>query len=413
MIHLALGRLEVDWGKNNFFKDHGTLYQPDDLKDVPSYYAADDWPDGDPIVEMGKGFGKPLGQIIDRLELLGYTLQAVKHEYAELHALHGLKEQPLPFEDLREALAKVDVNQVSGNYGEDYDPGEFVAKEVLDRIGLPTEKHFGKFRSDHWEVDMLLENFHPNSGLRLLAENPVNLNLDVNWDFSPLVESGWADREEFKAGPAPEQCFLVVTEGSSDAKIIEHALKLLRPHIADFFRFVDMEEGYPFSGTGNLFRFTQGLISIGIQNQTVIVYDNDAEGIAKLNATKSLTLPHNVGAMQLPPMDCFEAFLTEGPTGTVVSDINGKAASIECYLDLSDKNLPAAVVRWSSFSKEADAWQGALMHKTQYMKRFLSMKELEDRYDTRKIESVLDSLIAECVAIAERDMMTHPLRINE
>jgi hypothetical protein len=48
--------------------------------------------------------------------------------------------------------------------------------------------------------------------------------------------------------------FLIVTEGSSDAAIIGKAFRLLSPHIADFFDFVDMEEGYPFSGTGNVFR---------------------------------------------------------------------------------------------------------------------------------------------------------------
>jgi len=41
MIHLAVGRLEVDWGKNNFFTNHGALFQPSDLKLVPSYYAGD------------------------------------------------------------------------------------------------------------------------------------------------------------------------------------------------------------------------------------------------------------------------------------------------------------------------------------------------------------------------------------
>ncbi len=52
MISLALGRLEVDWGKNNFFTDHRALFQKLDLKPVPSYYAGENWPDGDPIVEM-------------------------------------------------------------------------------------------------------------------------------------------------------------------------------------------------------------------------------------------------------------------------------------------------------------------------------------------------------------------------
>jgi HEPN superfamily Toprim-like protein len=55
MISLALGRLEVDWGKNNFFSDHGALFQDSDIKPVASYYANEDWPDGDPIVEMNEG----------------------------------------------------------------------------------------------------------------------------------------------------------------------------------------------------------------------------------------------------------------------------------------------------------------------------------------------------------------------
>ena len=57
MIHLALGKLEVDWGKNNFFKNHDALYQPTDLKQIPTYYAGEDWPDDDPIIELSDGFG--------------------------------------------------------------------------------------------------------------------------------------------------------------------------------------------------------------------------------------------------------------------------------------------------------------------------------------------------------------------
>ena len=34
MICLALGKLEVDWGKNNFFSNHGALFQVGDLKPV-------------------------------------------------------------------------------------------------------------------------------------------------------------------------------------------------------------------------------------------------------------------------------------------------------------------------------------------------------------------------------------------
>lgn len=409
MICLALGRLEVDWGKNNFFSDHGALFQATDLKHVPSYCANEDWPEGDPIVEMDEGFGKPLRHVRDRLELMGYTMRSVEHHYARLHRLHGMLDKPIGFRTLRKALAKVDVTKVSGNYSEDYDPGEFVRKEIMTRLALESERHHyyqGGLRPDHWEIDLLLENFGANGALRLLAENPVNDDLDVTWDFGPLVDSGWAPRDSFQPGPAPEQCFLIVTEGSSDAKILKKALQLLRPHIADFFHFVDMEEGYPFAGTGNLYRFTQGLASIGILNNTVLLYDNDAEGVAKWRDTLQLTLPPNMRAMKLPDLKAFNQVMTVGPSGRKRANINKRAAAIECYLDLTQPGLPEPVVRWGPFNKASDAYHGELEHKGQYMKKFLGLRSAGSHYDFSKIDKVLDALVAECVAIAEHNFMT-------
>ena len=66
-------------------------------------------------------------------------------------------------------------------------------------------------------------------------------------------------REEFVRPLPQSDRFLIVTEGSSDGKILFHAIRLLRPEIADFFYFVDMEKGYPFTGTGNLLNFCRGL----------------------------------------------------------------------------------------------------------------------------------------------------------
>lgn len=408
MISLALGRLEVDWGKNNFFSDHGALFQETDLKPVPSYYAGENWPEGEPIVDMNEGFGKPLKYVRDRLELMGYTVRAVEHHYARLHRMHGMSDKPIPFNTLRKALAKVDVTKVNGNYSEDHDPGEFVRKEILQRLALESERHdyYNKgLRPDHWEVDLLLENFGANGALRLLAENPVNHGLDVTWGFTPLIESGWAERDAFQPGPAPDQRFLIVTEGSSDAKILQRALQLLRPHIADFFRFVDMEEGYPFAGTGNLYRFTQGLAGIGILNNTVLLYDNDAEGVAKWRDTQKLTLPANMRPMKLPDLKALKQVMTVGPSGRKRANINQRAAAIECYLDLAQPGLPEPVVRWGPFNKASETYHGELEHKTQYMKRFLDLRTADPGYDFSKIESVLDAMVAECVAIAEHNFI--------
>jgi len=82
-----------------------------------------------------------------------------------------------------------------------------------------------------------------------------------------------------------------------------------------------MEDGYPFTGTGNLFRFVQGLVGIGVHNNIVVVFDNDAEGVANLERVYQLSLPRNVRATCLPKRDEFMAFETIGPSGSAVVDI--------------------------------------------------------------------------------------------
>lgn len=408
MIHLAVGQMIVDYGKNEYFSDHGPLFQASDVKPVPSYYAGKNWPKGDHIIELNEGLGKPLGEVADRLELLGYTPRAIKHLYKRLWE-GKTDERPVAFERLRSAIAKIKVGAFKGKYANRRQRPKLLDGRTFKKLAIRSERHnfyHPGLLPDHWEADIILEYFHPYAFLRLLAENKANLPLDVNWDFTPLIESGWAKRSQFKPGALPEQKFLIVTEGSSDAKIVRKALELYRPHIADFFTFVDMEEGYPFSGTGNLHKFVQGLISIGVQNNVIALYDNDAEGLAKMVESKRLRIPLNVCVTQLPAHKDFSRFKTIGPGGKATTDINSKAASIECYLDLRRKGLPRPAVRWTTFNKERAVYQGELQHKTQYMKEFLNLRGADDTYDHHRIDTVLDVLIRECISIAEAKQLS-------
>ena len=178
-----------------------------------------------------------------------------------------------------------------------------------------------------------MENLSAYTILRLVAQNPLARGLPVSWQFADVEDEGWARRDEFIRPVDQENRFLIVAEGSSDATIIRHALKLLKPHVADFFDFVDMNEGYPFTGTGNLYNFTKGLISISVQNNVVILYDNDAEGVFSFNRTVKLNVPNNMRILKLPDLPVFRDFETIGPSGAHRADINGRAAAIECYLD--------------------------------------------------------------------------------
>jgi HEPN/Toprim N-terminal domain 1 len=246
-------------------------------------------------------------------------------------------------------------------------------------------------------VDIL----HPYSVLRLLAE--ANEDASVVWQYGPLVQGGYATEREFVPHARRTGTFLIATEGSSDVHVLKHALALLRPGIADFFRFIDVSESHPFSGTGNLVKFAEGLAKIDVQNQVVFVFDNDAEGLDAHQRLSTLTLPANMRRIMLPELEAFRAFPAEGPEGLRTSDINRRAAAIECYLDLNVGGHPPAKVLWTNYKKGLGIYQGALEYKESYIKEFLKQtpETLSDgSYDVRKIEAVLDLLIAECTAIA-------------
>jgi hypothetical protein len=396
-ISLAVGNFEVDWGKNSTFNGHNQLFQGGDVRSVEYSYVDSR---GEPIIEKKNACVKLLRDVVPRLELLGRTRAAARREYDNLlksndHRLN------ITFDDLAGALKRCDPKLVSRDYDEGYDFGEFFANEIYHRLKL---KNLGETpwasRDDLGEV---MENFHPWSVLRLLGENPVSLSLPVTWYFADLVDNGWAPVSDFIPGLQDSERFLIVTEGSSDAKILRKALDLLRPDVSDFFYFVDMQEGYPFTGTGNLHRFCQGLAAIKILNRVVVLYDNDCEGRAKYDITKALSLPGNMRILRLPDLSDFKRFPTVGPNGRKKENINGRAAAIECYLDMNWKTDVPPVVRWTSYNAAFDRYHGELACKDKYKREFLNLKRRESRYDFARMTAVLELLVGECVRMAAGD----------
>jgi len=60
--------------------------------------------------------------------------------------------------------------------------------------------------------------------------------------------------------------------------------------------------------------------------------------VSKYEATRKLSLPKNMAAAKLLEIPILKKFDTIGPNGERKENINGKAASIECYLDLNYPN---------------------------------------------------------------------------
>ena len=157
-----------------------------------------------------------------------------------------------------------------------------------------------------------------------------------------------------------------------------------------------MTENYPFTGTGNLTNFCQGLARIGIQNKVLVVFDNDMAGNAAYKKVKALHLPSNMRIALLPSLPDFESFPTLGPSGPSTEDINGKAVAIELYLDLSHGPGTSPTVRWTSYDKKLDSYQGELVNKESVALDFIKRTSLGPDYDVTKLRRLWDHLLGQC-----------------
>jgi hypothetical protein len=388
MIHLGIGHLELDWGKNEFFRNHSALFMPGDIADAAYYYA-------DEVVEQKPAYVRPLRSIVRRLDLLGYTVADCVEQCAEaLSAVPGYHSPPeLTAEQFAQVLQRVRPDSVALRENVDHDLGELASAILADREFTKTVPALAKLGREEAEFFQQLD---PYIALRLLAENPENLDLNVVWGFSDVVEGGYVERDKLYEGVSETDRCLVVTEGSSDGSILRAALPVVGSDVADFFDFVDMSEHYPFTGTGNLFRFCQGLARIRIQNRILVVLDNDTAGHDAYKRISSLDLPSRMKVTVLPDLERCRAVRTIGPSGVQREDVNGRAVAIECFLDIWRDDSDEPTFRWTGYNADADAYQGELLDKEARTRAFLKSATKDPAYDYTGLAHIWNHLIAVC-----------------
>ena len=73
------------------------------------------------VTHYKEGMSKPLGQVVERINLLGHTLAYARQEFEALSRFNSFDLDQFNFDQLAQALATVDVNEVSADYGEGED----------------------------------------------------------------------------------------------------------------------------------------------------------------------------------------------------------------------------------------------------------------------------------------------------
>ena len=188
-------------------------------------------------------FAKQLSGLVPRLELLGFTLEQVEVEYSQATQEHAAETEALGEESERSSprlmtfpefcvfVSSHPIGELDDTFVGSMDgdatrrrEGRFFGEGLKQRI--PRDWNYGSSYSERSYFASLMMFLHPYSILRVLAECPMNANAQVDWQFGPVVCSGWADECQFVPGPQRTQTFLIVTcLVSSDHCLLENGVR--------------------------------------------------------------------------------------------------------------------------------------------------------------------------------------------
>jgi hypothetical protein len=298
-----------------------------------------------------------------RLDILGFSLPAARRAFER--GRHRLREPersgwpaallgPRGFDEWLDAMRTALDAARRGEY--------FFADTTDDarlRVLLNRKDHLYGFRFE--------DGVHAIRAFLAAASAAQLLTLDIQ----QLIEEGCIeDEDELWTPPQP---LIVLTEGSSDGRALRDSLKLLYPELANYVSFLDFELAGTDGGASHLVRFARMFIGCGIRNRILILFDNDAAGHEALKDLQRGFMPTTVFAIPLPELAVARAYPTLGPEGAGLSDLNGRACSIEMYFGadclrgLDGSQLP---IRWKDFKKSVDRYQGEIVDKARVAKQF-------------------------------------------
>lgn len=333
----------------------------------------------------------PAHVIRDRLDIMGFTMSTVQEAFAsgiELLRTSGSMDELLTgysFSKWQSLLAEY------RNFDSTHDDNQLSELALAFLCHTETNRGFP-------QVD-------PRYHLRAVIESASPEEL-VEYDFTDLRRGGLLESIEANAAApyvridrsvlpcTPDLKMLVLTEGSSDARILDAALGLFYPHLKEFVSFMDFGASRAAGGATALVTTLKTFGAARIAHRAVAVFDNDAAASDALRSMRLASLPDNLRWMQLPAIEFAASYPAISPSGRrEMVDVNGMAGGIEIYFGPSvlrsiDGELPA--VRWSGYVDGVKKYQGEIVGKERYHEHFFAEISRLQTEGTRRHDNLRD-----------------------
>ena len=343
------------------------------------------------IVESAKAyFQAPLGNLLDRLEITGDTKNGHQFTFDELsvHEADWLEEHSHHYKGpiiLGEINEKIDLLRSA-----DMDGFDLAAKHLIDNKIYPYNKE--KYKGSDKFCKYLLEGSdsifdnHPGAysfaGIIHILGKIYSKRLNIKYDISEFIDYGYypdsicdayknvvdTENHGYRIG----EKIIILTEGSSDILILNESLKLLYPHLVDYYYFMDFHTSNASGSTGSLVNTIKSFIGAGINNKVIALFDNDTAAREAIESLNGINVPKNIAILRLPEIELANNYPTIGPSGTSSLNINGLAGSIELYLgkDIIFDNGNFIPIQWKGYSQRIKAYQGEILLKKEVQKKF-------------------------------------------
>ncbi len=244
-----------------------------------------------------------------------------------------------------------------------------------------------------------------------LAVEAVSPDEQLVYDLSSLVHGGWVQEDGEPIIETASQLYadlqlaekvIVVTEGDTDKEVLERSLRLLYPHLADYFHFFDFSLRRLGGGAGELANLVRAFAAAGVQHRILALFDNDTAAKSALSTLDSDGLPKNIAVRHYPDIALAIDYPTSGPAGNTRMDVNGLAGSLELYLGrdiLTGANGELSSVLWTGYDHKLGVYQGELRDKQCVLEEFkkkLARCESDQReinsFDWEGIHAIIDAM---------------------
>lgn len=260
----------------------------------------------------------------------------------------------------------------------------------------------------HDELPSWLNAIDPRFILRLCLLY-VEPNVEVALDLSDLVSRGYLEESgsfcsdsfnDVVVKRGEQSPLIVLTEGSTDAEVLNFGIQVLRPHLQGFLRFPDFTLKQE-ANSSALVKTVKNFAAAGVANRIVALFDNDTAGAEGMKQFAALPLSSNFKAITLPVSDVARKYPTVGPTGHAELDVNGLACSIEMYFGkdlLIDCDGRLRPVQWMGYSSGMQRYQGEVIGKRELQRKFRerakrSIAAVKPEGDWSGIEEVLTAIL--------------------